>query len=508
MNHDRDIRPDLEIERSVSTWLIDSDLPTDEAEQGLHRLLQTFPTTPQTRRRFLGRWLERDKGARRRTRTRDHPALSSDRRNRLMFSSTGALATLAIFAVGLIVVDTQPAQHDASAGIAYTVDATGAGDFDTIQAAVDAATDGDTIMVKPGTYVEAVVIRKDLTLIGDGDPDEVTITAPENGPTAPIGQYAHIGSSDIPFAILIDSADATLAGLTVRGEASSVLARGGAPVFEGLRLVDVGRTRGASESGLAGMIVTGGSRAIVRSNELTGGGGLGITDGSNPLIEGNTLTDGPHIYGNPGMEAVIRGNTITGTMNDGIGIFGPEPTAVSVEGNTIRPAAGNGISIGYGASEGVDPIILSNTLDGGGTNKGTAGIIVAGLDAAPIIEGNLLTGFRQGLVLSPRTPARVLDNDVTGNEVGITVEADARIERNHVRENGTALLIVGGAPQIVENVIEDNDTAVTIGSGIAAAAPAFEANTICGNKADVVATDPDSVTGLSSSKPCTDLTSG
>ncbi|MFD1635399.1 right-handed parallel beta-helix repeat-containing protein [Haloplanus ruber] len=41
----------------------------------------------------------------------------------------------------------------------------GSGDYASIQAAVDAATDGDRIVIKQGTYVEAVDIRKDVTLI-------------------------------------------------------------------------------------------------------------------------------------------------------------------------------------------------------------------------------------------------------------------------------------------------------------------------------------------------------
>jgi parallel beta-helix repeat protein len=50
----------------------------------------------------------------------------------------------------------------------WIVDDDGPADFHTIQEAIDAASLGDTISVKAGTYNENVKVNKQLTLIGDG----------------------------------------------------------------------------------------------------------------------------------------------------------------------------------------------------------------------------------------------------------------------------------------------------------------------------------------------------
>ena len=61
----------------------------------------------------------------------------------------------------------------AASGV-IVVDQSGAGDHTTITDAVSAAVDGDEILVKPGTFLESIVIDKDITLLGE-DQDSVTI---------------------------------------------------------------------------------------------------------------------------------------------------------------------------------------------------------------------------------------------------------------------------------------------------------------------------------------------
>jgi hypothetical protein len=82
-------------------------------------------------------------------------------------------------------------------------------DYPTIQAAINAASPGDTIKVLPGTYREQITISKSLTLIGTGDRNTI-IKAPAILPdTNPDGN---------PYIVIVDNeAEVKMKGLTVSG---------------------------------------------------------------------------------------------------------------------------------------------------------------------------------------------------------------------------------------------------------------------------------------------------
>jgi len=60
------------------------------------------------------------------------------------------------------------------------VDDDGPADFNNIQAAIDSANDGDTIIVQPGTYYENVRMKNGVTVQGSGA-EVTTINGGENG---------------------------------------------------------------------------------------------------------------------------------------------------------------------------------------------------------------------------------------------------------------------------------------------------------------------------------------
>ncbi|MEA2026638.1 MAG: right-handed parallel beta-helix repeat-containing protein [Chloroflexota bacterium] len=454
MTNQHDLRPDYEMEGRVSSWLSDTDLSSDEAERGLDRLLDEFPVTPQTRRRFLGRWFDRDEGARRRTATHDHPRDTHNRRNRLMFSVTGLTAALAVLALGVSVITTEPAPPGAGTGSTYTVAPSG-GDFSTITEAVAAAEDGDTILIKPGTYTESVVIDKDITVMGDGEPGEVVVRIPDDGQEGVPGGGA--------FAFRLQDADVDLGHLTLQGDArgpGAVVVMSGDPMIHDLvgdfdevqgtwfwnRLISVeGDATGTirdtvSEADIsvrdqASPLITdniafsiwmdGESSAHITANRI---GWVIVQGAATPTIEGNVIdSDAFAAYPTPcglQLEATEPGLTVVANVvrNQTIGICartGSSGTltanelfdndtgmllsnsAASLEGNTVRGGS-TGISIDRGS-----PVLKGNTVEGAGQG------LFVNVDASPTLLGNTICGNETNLVVAiGATPP-----DTTGNEI-------------------------------------------------------------------------------------------
>lgn len=278
-------------------------------------------------------------------------------------------------------------------GVSFApVTTSGGGSFSSIQAAVEAASTDDTVMLAPGTFTEQVVIQKDLSLFGAGrdlttieSPDTTAlVTTPGHGTTRAVVSISSPGAPGSPP--VAATVTAAVADLTIDG-------RGQAPssgYFYGLHFYH-------ANGSLTGSTVT-------RIRQSTLGGVQGVIavmanhywDTWVPMavsFSDNVITDyqkGGIAVNEWGVTATITGNTVTG--------YGP--TGVTAQ---------NGIQVGYGASA----VVSGNRVSGNsytGDGWSASGILVVGnsLDeTAHPVDGTTVTR-----------------NIVTANDVGIDYSPD------------------------------------------------------------------------------------
>ena len=171
---------------------------------------------------------------------------------------------------------------DTAAGATLVVDDDGGAgvDYTTIQAAVDAASAGDTIEVRSGTYHENVDVNKPLTLRGEGA-DVVTVRAASVNP-----QSIH----DHVFEVTVDYVN--ISGFTAEG--------GG--VFYGVRM--------------AGVCLFGADFCDVFNNNVSNNAdGISLYDSNNNALTNNTASNnvGFGIHLDHSGNNTIAKNTVSNT---------------------------------------------------------------------------------------------------------------------------------------------------------------------------------------------------
>jgi parallel beta-helix repeat protein len=336
------------------------------------------------------------------------------------------------------------------------VAADGSADHTTITDAVGAASDGDTVLVRPGEYTEALIIDKDITVAGDGPRDEIVVRFLE-GSTA-----TDMEGTPVYLPIVLEGVDAELRGLTVHAPArgGGVLVDGGAPL-----LADIAVT---TDEGAYGAVALGGeSRPVVRDSWFAGDV-ITDSDGTSPTLEGNSLI-GRHVFSlnGPG-EVLVRGNRFPdgGTISASDGLTGV------IEGNDLT---GGDI----GVDSGSDLTVRDNVLRSGDVQPvGVAAIHVDGGSA--LIEGNSITGMPLGIRVTASADTTVASNQLVDNRLGIAWSsmAPGAISGNHLEGGASGLVISAGSPEVTGNSVEGvTGRGITVGT---ASSPTLTGNTVCG----------------------------
>lgn len=386
------------------------------------------------------------------------------------------LAMAAAFAAG---------SHLLISRITIIVAADGSGDVTTLGEAVAVARDGDTILVRPGTYTEVVTVSHDLEIRGHGAIGSIVIRATDDGPTTETGELGPRPASDQRYAILIDGARPTVSGLTFAGEPSAVVAIGGAPKIVGNHFEGVGLEQPHEGGGGRNAIaIVAGSLATIRDNRFVRSGPIASYDLSEPRIENNDLSDGAHISGGFGDGAVIRDNQLE-YSNWGIESRGE--TAPTIERNIITNVA-SPIRVEKGRA-----IIRGNHVEHPGASD--TGIQYDG--GSGTIEGNTVNGYARGVSVT-NFEGKIRGNTIDSGFEGVTLtDSVGTVSDNQITAVFAGITLSGSSPVVVDNRIEGSLNGVSVeGAG---SAPRFSGNELCGTNKPAAtsdgATEPD-LTGL------------
>ena len=343
-----------------------------------------------------------------------------------------------------------------------TVLLVGGSGFATIQQAVDAAKDGDTIYITAGTYREQVTIDgKDIDLIGETDENGaplVTIEAPDAA-DLDVNVVDDLRGQPNLFSLIgiKGGADVTVEGVVVDGRDLGTIPTDLVYTYVGIAVLN-------SDAVIDGVTVTG-MRELHdgRSSGNQRNGGIQINSHADAgehtvTVQNTTITDFQK-YGilamGPTLTANLLDNTIVGDgatpfqAQNGIqlGSFGVNGgTGGVISGNAIsqigividNPVVGGGSGIlVFMAGEGVQ--VTDNLLTGVGFEPDTnANFGIAFGDGssfgdtsdsasnAPVVTGNTISGFHIALMQQGSNVTEALSqsgNTLDGNGEGLLFDA-------------------------------------------------------------------------------------
>ncbi|HLO27665.1 MAG TPA: hypothetical protein VK249_00930 [Anaerolineales bacterium] len=318
---------------------------------------------------------------------------------------------------------------------------TGAGKcFTSIQAAVDAAHDGDWIAIRPGRYIEQVtIIGKDLTLIGRSG---VVIQAPA-GMQDTLSLVAGVEGRPI---ILVSDANVTLRDLTIDGVNSAE----NNPFLEGVVFIN--------------------ADGVIRNN-LVRNTGFGAP--TLPIINGEPSYQG---------EGMLVVN------------FMPTPRSVTIAENRVMNYNSSGVTV-FAQADPNDPThanltvhVVDNTVIGSGPNDVIAqwGIFFGGYDFADpqfsitgTLKGNrvrdqvTVAGYPipgVGIATFSTSNVAMTDNVIDNVNIGLAAHQafSARIQDNQFMGLGQAvsgsagILLSGSNAQVLENRFKKLETGILL----------------------------------------------
>jgi parallel beta-helix repeat protein len=264
----------------------------------------------------------------------------------------------------------------------------------TIGRAITRSHAGDSIVVRPGVYLESLTITGNITITGQGGPARTIIDPGTNGTAS--GSAANFDR--VWSAITVrPTGRVSLSGLTLRH---------GRLANYGLTTLIDSIITGSSHSGIynPGRLTVAHSVLVANSGAPDGGGiyNTGTLTLKNSVIRGNIGAQGGGIFMSWSRPVSITNSTVSGnqaSLNGG-GIYVGYESSLSllnstVAGNTAVAGAGGGI-VGYSgkADSAVAKIaVASSTV---ADNQATQGGGLVGYDFEPTIKSSILAHNHAG----------------------------------------------------------------------------------------------------------------
>lgn len=329
--------------------------------------------------------------------------------------------------------------------------------FTSIQAAIDAAEPGATIVIAPGVYRERLTIEKDLRIIGaaavqtvidgDGEGTVISITAGNvsfsgitvtgSGSGRGVAGILAIGESEVELTavsivdnsnvgiLLRDAVQATIVGSTIERNGHGLFLTGDVEAN-----LYVSHVRKNQEDGIE---LGGNAELHLFASTIEGNVRTGITlaDTARVRISASTISTnkiGLDLWDSTSAE-IIASTIEQSTW----GILVSDRAEVTIAGSTIQENRVFGISLSCGARG----TIIDSTIQ-----RNEWGIDLEGT-AYLAITGSLIQNNSWGIGLGESAGASISGNRILGNEqVGIASFSDGEVNgtENVMTENGVDLI--------------------------------------------------------------------
>jgi parallel beta-helix repeat protein len=319
----------------------------------------------------------------------------------------------------------------------WIVDDNGPADFRTIQEAINAASSGDIILVRSGTYKENPVITKPLSLLGE-NASQTTILAKNTWKT-----------------VTVNASKVTISGFTIQG--SGAVQGFGGVSFQPNNVIISNVNQNSYGNNITGNIITGdgygislrGSRHYVIDNYVTSNGfaGIYLNGSSNNVITGNNVTGGKTgiTIAYPSSNNILRNNTMTGD-NLNFHVIGYDIPSFTNDIDTSNTVNGKPIYYWVGKANQVVP-----------ADAGAVYII----NSVNITVQNLeLSSNGQGILLAWTTGSTVRRNNITKCDNGIRIQSASNnlITQNNIYENRAGVALWKASYNtLTNNTIKDSE---------------------------------------------------